>query len=88
MAGSTLGKTKITVSPTKALSSNKYKYKVQENDFEALPELDDDLTAWTTWDGSSDITATTDYYICVAEVDKHYQCDKVGKAKVVALDEE
>lgn len=88
MAGSTVGKTKITVSPSKIVSSNKYKYKVQASDFDSLPELGDNLTAWTTWDGTSDITATNGYYIAVAETESNYTCEKVGKAKVVSLEEQ
>ena len=85
MAGSTVGKTKITVSPSRYVSSNKYKYKVQSTDFASLPELGDDLTAWTTWDGTSDITATNGYYIAVAETESDYTCEKVGKTTVVSL---
>lgn len=85
MAGSTVGKTKITVSPSKYVSANKYKYKVQASDFTSLPELGDDLTAWTTWDGTSEIAATNGYYIAVAETESDYTCEKVGKTTVVSL---
>lgn len=83
-AGTTSGKTKITVSPAKLVSSNKYKYKVQQADFSTLPDLGDDLSAWTTWDGTSEIAATNGYYIAVAETESDFTCEKVGKATVVA----
>lgn len=88
VAGSTTGKTKITVSPSKIVSSNKYKYKVQSGEFSSLPELGDDLSAWTDWNGSADITATNGYHIAVAEVEADNTCEKVGTTVVVANTEE
>lgn len=84
VAGTEVGDTKITVSPAKIVTANKYKYKVQQADFTTLPDLDDDLSAWTTWDGTSDITATNGYYIAVAETESDYSCERVGKTKVVS----
>jgi len=46
--------------------------------------LDDDLSAWTTWDGTSEIAATNGYYIAVAETESDFSCEKVGKATVVS----
>lgn len=66
------------------MSSNKYKYKVQAQDFTTLPELGDDLSAWSDWNGSAEITATNDYYIAVAECESNNTCEKVGTAKVVS----
>lgn len=80
--GTSSGKTKITVSPAKLVSSNKYKYKVQASDFSTLPDLGDDLSAWTTWDGTSEIAATDGYYIAVAETESDFTCEKVGKTTV------
>ncbi len=87
MAGSSTGTTKITVSPSKLVSTNKYKYRVQESDFTSLPELvGNNLTAWTTWDGTRDITATNGYYIAVAETNSNFICEKIGKTKVVSFE--
>jgi uncharacterized repeat protein (TIGR02543 family) len=47
-----------------------------------LPALGDDLSAWTTWDGTSEITATNGYYIAVAETESDFTCEKVGKVQV------
>lgn len=66
------------------MTSNKYKYKVQQAEFSTLPELGDDLSAWTTWDGTSDILATNGYYIAVAETESNFTCEKVGTTTVVA----
>lgn len=76
------------MSPTKIVTSNKYKYKAQASDFATLPELGDDLSAWTTWDGTSEITATNGYYIAVAETESDFTCEKVGKTTVVAKTEQ
>lgn len=85
VAGSVVGKTAITVSPAKLVTSNKYKYKVQAAQFESLPSLGDDLSSWTTWNGTSEITATDGYYIAVAETESDFTCEKVAQAKVVSL---
>jgi len=84
VAGASAGKTKITVSPAKIVASNKYKYKVQASEFVDLPELDDDLSAWTTWNGTDEITATNGYYIAVAETESDFSCEKVGTTQVVS----
>lgn len=86
MAGATAGTTKITVTPAKLVSSNKYKYKLSATEI-TLPELGDDLSAWTTWDGTSDITATNGYYIAVAETESNFTCEKVGQTTVVSAEE-
>lgn len=79
--GVNVGDTKITVSPAKLVSSNKYKYKTSASTI-TLPALGDDLSAWTTWDGTSDITATNGYYIAVAETESNFTCEKVGQTIV------
>lgn len=61
---------------------------MQASEFETLPELGDDLSAWTTWDGTSEITATNGYYIAVAETEANFTCEKVGTTQVVAKVEE
>ena len=84
VAGASAGKTKITISQPKLVGSNKYKYKVQASDFSDLPELDDDLSAWTTWNGTDEISATNGYYIAVAETESDFSCERVGKTQVVS----
>lgn len=87
VAGATAGKTKITVSPAKLVSKNKYKYLLSATEI-TLPELDDDLSAWTTWNGTDEITATNGYYIAVAETEPDFSCEKVGQTTVVSAEEE
>lgn len=49
-----------------------------------LPDLGDDLSTWTTWNGTDEITATNGYYIAVAETESNFTCEKVGQTVVVA----
>ena len=49
-----------------------------------MPDLDDDLSAWTTWNGTDEISATNGYYIAVAETESDYSCERVGKTQVVS----
>ena len=58
---------------------------MQETQFESLPSLGDDLSSWTTWNGTSEITATNGYYIAVAETESDFTCEKVAQVKVVSL---
>lgn len=82
VAGTTTGKTTITVVP--ALDyTNTYVYKTDTTI--TLPAFNDDLsTGWTAWDGSSEITATTGNEIAIAEVDGANLCQATGKTTVVA----
>lgn len=80
-AGSTTGKTTITVSP--ALTSGRtYRYKTGAS--VTLPKLNDDLSSWTEWNGTEDITATTGQKIAVAEVDAESKAQAAGLATVTA----
>ena len=81
IAGSTVGKTSIDVSPEKSLA-NTYRYKTAAS--VTLPLYNDVLTSWTTWDGVAEITATTGNDISIAEVDASLKCKKVGKTTVVS----
>ena len=47
-----------------------------------LPALGDDLSSWTTWNGTSEITATNGYYIAVAETESDFTCERVGQTIV------
>lgn len=80
-SGTQSGYTVITVSPAKTLSANKYRYKVSASDI-TLPSLNSDLSTWTLWNGTDEISATNGYYIAVAECDAYNRCDKVGKTTV------
>lgn len=86
VAGATAGKTKITVAPAKLVSSNKYKYTTSATSI-TLPALGDSLSAWTTWDGTSEITATNGHYIAVAETESDFTCEKVGQTIVVSAED-
>lgn len=82
-SGTQDGYTVITVSPAKTLSANKYRYKLSASDI-TLPSIDTDLSTWTLWNGTDEISATNGYYIAVAECDAYNRCDKVGKTTVVS----
>jgi len=84
VAGILAGKTKVTVSPSKSANTNKYKYTTSATDI-TLPDAGDNLSAWTTWNGSAEIIATNGYYIAVAETEADYSCVKVGKTQVQSL---
>lgn len=62
--GTASGTTKITVSGNK---TNNFKYSTGSS--VKLPAYHDDLSTWTTWDGTSDITISDGTRICIAEVD-------------------
>lgn len=81
VAGTSTGDTKITVTPELTVG-NKYKYKTDVSI--TLPALNDDLTAWTDWDGSADITAATGNEIAIAEVTSANLAKKAGKATVAS----
>ncbi|UZT82146.1 hypothetical protein [Caproicibacterium sp. BJN0003] len=78
-AGTVSGTTALTVTPSKG-SGNTYRYKLGAY----IPNVGDDLSAWSTWDGTSAITATTGSIITVAEVDSTNKAVKASVATVVA----
>lgn len=83
-AGSSSGKTKITVSPAKEYG-NSYMYKTGTT--VTLPQYGDTISSgWTSWDGSDDITATTGNEIAIIEVDSSNKALKGGKATVVSAE--
>lgn len=61
-AGTAKGTTKITVTGN---GSGQLYYKT--GGAIKLPVYEEDISSWTTWDGTSDITATDGETICVAE---------------------
>lgn len=81
-AGTASGNTKITVNPTKENANNAYKYKVGAS--ETAVTYGQNLRNWTTWDGKSDIKATTGQKITVVECDGTYKALNAGSASVTA----
>ena len=81
-AGTATGDTKITVNPAKENANNVYKYKVGAS--ETAVTYGQNLRNWTTWDGKSDIKATTGQKITVVECDGTYKALNVGSASVTA----
>lgn len=82
VAGTTSGNTKITVNPAKENVNNAYKYKVGTS--ETAVTYGQNLRNWTTWDGKSDIKATTGQKITVVECDGTYKALNAGSTSVTA----
>lgn len=81
-AGSSSGTTKITVSPAKG-DSNSYVYKTDAT--VSLPDYGDVLSSgYTSWNGTSDITATNGNQIAIVEIDSNNKARKGGIATVVS----
>ena len=80
-AGTASGDTKITVTETKA-TGDVWKYKVASAAQEV--ELNQDVSSWTTWDGSADITAATDTVLTLVEATAAGAARKAGSVTVVA----
>jgi len=82
VAGTTTGKTTMTVAP--ALDDT-HTYVTKTDTTVTLPAFNDDLsTGWTAWDGVAEITAATGDEIAIAEVDGDGLCQAAGKTTVVA----
>lgn len=82
-AGGTSGKTKLTVTPSAAGSGKAFVYKLDTT--VDVPYVGEDLTTWTSWNGSAEITATTGQEIVIAVIDNSTKkCLNAGKAKVTA----
>ena len=81
VAGTASGDTKITVSESKG-AGNVYKIMI---DLEAATvALDQDVSSWTTWNGTADITAASGKIITVVEASSDGKALKAGSATVVA----
>lgn len=81
-AGTASGDTKITVSGYNLGAGEGYKYKV--GDAAASVAMGQDLSAWTDWNGTADITAATGKKITVAVVDSTGAAVAAGNATVTA----
>lgn len=73
VAGTTTGKTAITVSPVKEEYTNKYMYKTAAETI-ALPLYGEVVSGYTLWNGTEEITAATGQNVAVVE------CTSDGKA--------
>ena len=82
IAGTAAGDTKVTVSGYTKASTDLYKYKVA--DAAQAVQAGDNLSAWTSWNGSADITATTGKKITVAVTDAKGYALAAGSATVTA----
>lgn len=82
-AGTDSGDTKLTVTPAKETATNVYKYKT---DLSTAPVVTygQSVRNWTTWDGVSDITATTGHKITVVEADSTYKAQNSGNTTVAS----
>lgn len=78
-AGSTTGTTKLTVTPAKV--GGVYKYKTDSTTAPTVTYLQN-VRNWTTWDGKSDIAATSGHKITVVEADSTYKALKSGNATI------
>ena len=85
VAGTSAGKTAITVSGYTLKSGESWKYKTAAT--VALPDQGDDLSSgWTAWNGTDEITASTGNDLAVAAVDASTKCVGTGKVTVVSKD--
>lgn len=82
IAGTNVGDTKVSVSGYTKASTDLYKYKVA--DAAQTVHAGDNLSSWTTWDGSADITAATDKKITMAVTDAAGYALAAGSATVTA----
>ena len=81
-AGTASGDTAITVSGYSKGTTDLYKYKVADAAQTVL--AGDNLSGWTTWNGSADITAATGKKITVAVTDANGYALAAGSATVTA----
>ena len=83
-AGTTTGKTAVTVTPAKA-EGNSYKIKMAANP--TLPEYDAVISGgYSNWDGEAEIEATAGQKIVVVEVDGSNKAKKAGEATIVVAE--
>lgn len=82
-AGTASGDTKLTVTPIKESPTNVYKYKTDPSTAPVVT-YGQSVRNWTTWDGVSDITATTGHKITVVEADSTYKAQNAGNTTVTA----
>ena len=81
--GTDSGDTKLTVTPAKETATNVYKYKTDPSTAPVVT-YGQSVRNWTTWDGVSDITATTGHKITVVEADSTYKAQNSGNTTVAS----
>ena len=81
IAGTSAGDTAIHVNPL-LTGGNSYRYQTGTN--LSLPELNQDVSAFASWNGTDDITATTGDDIVIVEVNGSNLAVKAGKATVTS----
>lgn len=79
--GTAVGDTKITVTEEKG-TGNSYFYKVANDATDVT--LNMDVSSWTAWNGTADITAATGKVITIVEANASAAARKAGHATVVA----
>lgn len=82
-AGTDSGDTKLTVTAAKETATNVYKYKTDPSTAPVVT-YGQSVRNWTTWDGVSDITATTGHKITVVEADSTYKAQNSGNTTVAS----
>jgi hypothetical protein len=82
VAGTTTGKTAITVAPTK-VAGNSYMYKTAS--VLTAPVLGEDCSTYTAWNGTDEIAAVDGNKICIVEVDSSNLALRAGIATVDVL---
>jgi len=80
--GTASGDTLITLD--KEILNSGYTYVYKTDTTVTLPEYGDDLSTWTAWNGTDDITATTGEEIAIAVVDGSTLAVTSGKTTVVS----
>lgn len=81
--GSASGKTALTVTGHTLKGGEGYVYKTHATVAPAVA-LGDDVSAWSTWDGSANITATTGHKITVAVKNSNGEAVAAGSADVTS----
>lgn len=83
-AGTTSGKTALTVSPA-LTSGNSYKYKIAATP--TVPTVGDVCASgYTNWNGTDEIAAESGKTIVVVEVDSENKAVRIGSATIVAAE--
>lgn len=85
-AGTTAGKTKLTVTPEKEAAGNVYKYKAASA---AAPTVvyGQNVRSWSNWDGVSELAITNGYKVTVVEADSTFKALNAGNATVASKTE-
>lgn len=81
VAGSSTGKTKVTITEAKTAGTH-YVYKTASS--VTMPSAYDNVSDWDKWDGTSDITATTGNKIAIVEANRYGKAIHGGIATVTS----